>query len=590
MPIAPLKTFIIYARADEEYKKELLLHLRPLVNSRLLEVWHDGNILPGEDWKKAIKKELANSELVVMLVSVNALNSEFIQTEELRTALDQLEAGLTRIVPIVISPCAWRYDPIVRRLQALPLVEGEGIRPVSEWRNTHLAWASLVEQIGDMAQEVQDKRAEAERQQQEEQERLAREAEQARLAEQEKQRQAEAAALAERERLAREQEEAKRLQQQEKERLAKEAEQTRLDEQARIAEQKRQAEAAALAEQERLAREAEQARLAEQEKLRQAEAAALAEQERLAREQAEKEARAEEVRRQAERKRQEEERAALFKQAHDNAWKKAQTEDTVLAYREFLDTYPKSVYVSDAKRRIRELEPNRNRKMIAMLSGGVILLIFLSLYILTPAREDRAPGFYLKEDVLDGAAVTPDNVEYVIREGQPNNPNALQAIQGRCFRSPDGSREIPKGTLITEEHLGRCAGIYAAQNLREGTLIEKKILDIEPPRPGSQRAELYDFDTQLRDMGLCVKCGTSMQKGEKLTRANIERCGGVYLKKTVTPGTVITADLVEEVPRDCAKEKHDAVYGKTNVVGMKLSSDKSKTFPAGKQLNYNNDF
>ena len=27
MPNAPLKTFIIYARADEEYKKELLLHL-----------------------------------------------------------------------------------------------------------------------------------------------------------------------------------------------------------------------------------------------------------------------------------------------------------------------------------------------------------------------------------------------------------------------------------------------------------------------------------------------------------------------------------------------------------------------------------
>lgn len=44
----PLKTFIIYARSDEDYKKQLLLHLRPLVSRRAIEVWHDDNILPGE--------------------------------------------------------------------------------------------------------------------------------------------------------------------------------------------------------------------------------------------------------------------------------------------------------------------------------------------------------------------------------------------------------------------------------------------------------------------------------------------------------------------------------------------------------------
>ncbi len=79
-----------------------------------------------------------------MLVSVHALNSDFIQAEELRTALDQLDAGLTRVVPIVVSPCVWKFDPVIRRLQALPSAGAEGVRPVSEWTNHNLAWASVV--------------------------------------------------------------------------------------------------------------------------------------------------------------------------------------------------------------------------------------------------------------------------------------------------------------------------------------------------------------------------------------------------------------------------------------------------------------
>lgn len=50
---APLKTYIIYARSDEAYKLHLLLHLRPLLKSRLLNVWHDGNILHPVATKKA---------------------------------------------------------------------------------------------------------------------------------------------------------------------------------------------------------------------------------------------------------------------------------------------------------------------------------------------------------------------------------------------------------------------------------------------------------------------------------------------------------------------------------------------------------
>jgi len=159
----PLKTFIIYARLDEAHKQQLVLHLRPLINSRLLSVWHDGNILPGEDWEKAIKQELQRSDLVLVLVSANSLNSHFIQTEELRTALDRLRDGLTRVVPIIVSPCVWKFDPALAGLQALPRYENHGPKPVTDrvWQSTDEAWSNAVEHIGEMVLELNAKRGAA---------------------------------------------------------------------------------------------------------------------------------------------------------------------------------------------------------------------------------------------------------------------------------------------------------------------------------------------------------------------------------------------------------------------------------------------
>ena len=75
--------------------------------------------------------------------------------------------SLNRVIPIVVSPCVWKFDPVIRRLQALPSGSGEGVLPVSEWKNHNLAWASVVEQIGDMAQGIHDKREAMEQEEQE---------------------------------------------------------------------------------------------------------------------------------------------------------------------------------------------------------------------------------------------------------------------------------------------------------------------------------------------------------------------------------------------------------------------------------------
>ncbi|HRF39104.1 MAG TPA: hypothetical protein PK198_09965, partial [Saprospiraceae bacterium] len=58
MTATPLKTFIIYARADAAFKDELLNHLHLFVENRLIEKWVDSDLLPGEDWEKRIEQEL----------------------------------------------------------------------------------------------------------------------------------------------------------------------------------------------------------------------------------------------------------------------------------------------------------------------------------------------------------------------------------------------------------------------------------------------------------------------------------------------------------------------------------------------------
>lgn len=223
MPNAPLKTFIIYARDDKAHKDDLLRHLKPLVAAKMLHIWHDGDINPGEEWEKAIKKNLKASEIILVLVTVNCLNSEFIQTDELEAALLQMQEGESKIIPIIVSPCGWKFQPIFRNLQGLP----EDMKPITKWENRDEAWTNVIEGIAAMAEHIHVEKSQIEKNKAEaaEVERLAKIAEEERLQNEK----IAAAEKAERERLAKIEEESMERERllkieadkQEKERLAK---------------------------------------------------------------------------------------------------------------------------------------------------------------------------------------------------------------------------------------------------------------------------------------------------------------------------------------------------------------------------------
>jgi TIR domain len=115
----PIKAFISYAREDERVKNRLVKFFRGLKNSGLDTIWHDGKITAGKEWLAEIKKNLDDSQIILLLVSLDFLSSEIIETVEMKRALERHASGEARVIPIIVAECDWpQYE--IAKLETLP--------------------------------------------------------------------------------------------------------------------------------------------------------------------------------------------------------------------------------------------------------------------------------------------------------------------------------------------------------------------------------------------------------------------------------------------------------------------------------------
>jgi hypothetical protein len=148
-----LRGFIVYSHADEEYKSDLLKHLEPLKKLGLLEVWHDRQIKPGEEWERKISSNLKNADIILLLVSIDFINSSYCYDIELQQALDQHETKKSRVIPVILRPCLWNYESFAK-LQFLPK-DGTA---VSLLPNTDQALTTIAEGVRLVAKELVESR------------------------------------------------------------------------------------------------------------------------------------------------------------------------------------------------------------------------------------------------------------------------------------------------------------------------------------------------------------------------------------------------------------------------------------------------
>ncbi len=111
--------FISYAHADEDLKNELDKHLTGLKRSKKIETWNDRQLIAGQEWDEVIKTELERSDIILLLISIDFIASQYIWDKELATAMKRHEEGTARVVPIILKNCLWQEMPFAK-LQALP--------------------------------------------------------------------------------------------------------------------------------------------------------------------------------------------------------------------------------------------------------------------------------------------------------------------------------------------------------------------------------------------------------------------------------------------------------------------------------------
>ena len=161
----PFQIFIAYSRKDTPYLEELRTHLNPLERSGKVRIWYDGKIEPGAVWEQAIKENLHRADIILLMVSADAINSDYFYEKEMADALARHHAGEARVVPLIVRSCLWQATPL-KDLQALPK---DGL-PVTSWPIRDDAYSDAVGSLWTMIENF-------EQVQREEQERLLREQE-----------------------------------------------------------------------------------------------------------------------------------------------------------------------------------------------------------------------------------------------------------------------------------------------------------------------------------------------------------------------------------------------------------------------------
>lgn len=132
--------FVSYAHQDDQYRIELEKHLSTLRHDGAIETWSDKCIVAGQEWEKEIFDALEKSDLVLLLISPDFLNSDFCFRREFQRALERHRNGTSVVVPIILRHCDWKSTPVVQ-FQALPT----GARPIKSWDDPDEAFNDVVQ-------------------------------------------------------------------------------------------------------------------------------------------------------------------------------------------------------------------------------------------------------------------------------------------------------------------------------------------------------------------------------------------------------------------------------------------------------------
>jgi len=153
-----IKVFFSYSHHDETDRNELEKHLTVLKRQGFIETWYDRRILAGSSLSQEIDQNLLESNLVLLLVSPDFLESDYCYSNEMQKALEMRRQCSAWIIPIILEHCDWKNTP----LKDLLVCPQDG-KPVSDYPNPNKAYTEVVQEIRRVIGEISEKQPESQK-------------------------------------------------------------------------------------------------------------------------------------------------------------------------------------------------------------------------------------------------------------------------------------------------------------------------------------------------------------------------------------------------------------------------------------------
>jgi len=120
MANAPSRIFISYSHRGNgpRWKEALLRALHVFERHHLLDVWQDGKIRVSSFWDDDIAQAVATARLAVVLLTPEALASQYILEKEFPLLLQRQHQDKLPVFPVVCEDCDWRAHDWLRATQA----------------------------------------------------------------------------------------------------------------------------------------------------------------------------------------------------------------------------------------------------------------------------------------------------------------------------------------------------------------------------------------------------------------------------------------------------------------------------------------
>jgi tetratricopeptide (TPR) repeat protein len=114
------RIFISYSHAGNgpKWKAAMLDALRVFEAHHLLDVWQDGKIRVSGFWEDDINQAMAAARLAVVLLTPQALESQFIREKEFPCLRERQHRDKLPVFPVICEPCDWKAHDWLRATQS----------------------------------------------------------------------------------------------------------------------------------------------------------------------------------------------------------------------------------------------------------------------------------------------------------------------------------------------------------------------------------------------------------------------------------------------------------------------------------------